>query len=110
MKVFNLFPRPDKKVAFKLSRRFLVPSSSGCYVLSNINETILYVGSSNCLMRRFNEHLDSPDKTAPTPLGRAIWFHWLCYENIKKLEKTWLNSHDIAAGELPYLNKLHSPM
>ena len=110
MKVFNLIPHPDEKIAFQPSHRLLVPSSSGCYVLSNIDETILYVGLSNCLARRFDQHLDSPDKTAQTPLGREIWFHWLRYENLEMLERTWLNSHEVAEGKLPYFNLVRSPM
>ena len=110
MKVSSLDPNPEQKVAFDLNQRLLVPSSSGCYVLSNIYETILYVGLSNCLARRFDQHLDSPDKTAQTPLGRAIWFHWLRYENLEMLERTWLNSHEVAEGKLPYFNSVRSPM
>ncbi len=110
MKVRDLSPQPQCKLPFRGSFYLRVPSQSGCYVLSNFAGTILYIGLSKCLVRRFNQHLESPDKTAPTPLGKAFWFHWLLYENIEKLERTWLNAHEIAEGKLPHLNSHRSPL
>ncbi len=110
MKVSALFPSPQEKIPFKENQRLHVPLQSGCYILSNLDEIILYIGLSHRLSDRFIQHLDTPDKTAPTTLGRAVWFHWLLYANFEKLERTWLNAHEIAEGRLPILNKYHSPI
>ena len=110
MKVSELDPQPSSKIPFRANQYLHVPKQSGCYVLSGIDEVILYIGLSINLMNRLLQHLDTPEKVAPTPLGRAIWFHWLIYENREKLERTWLNSHEIAEGKLPFLNTHHSPM
>lgn len=110
MKVSDLFPQPQEKIPFKANQRTRVPPQSGCYIISNLDETILYVGLSKSLAHRFIQHLDASDKTAPTILGVAVWFHWLLYEDIEKLERTWLNAHEVAEGKLPILNKYRSPV
>lgn len=110
MKVFELAPRPRGKRPFRSNQHLNIPEQSGCYVLSAFDETIIYIGLSNSLSRRFDQHLDNPEKTGPTPLGRAIWFHWLVCKNTEQVERTWLNMHEISEGELPCLNKNHSPL
>ena len=110
MNVSQLVPLPSNRRPFQENQRMRIPSQSGCYVLSNLGETIIYIGLSDCLVRRFTQHLDNNEKTGLTPLGRAIWFHWLVYDNLEQLERTWHNIHEIAEGELPYLNTKHSPL
>jgi hypothetical protein len=55
------------------------------------------------------QHLDTPQKVAPTPLGRATWIYWLDTLDTNKVERTWLNMHLLAEGSLPVLNSLYSP-
>ncbi len=105
MNIIELVPAPSDKVPFMANHRLRVSLQSGCYVLVNLDEKILYIGKSDCLSRRFEQHIDSPDKTAPTTFGRAIWFHWLPHDNTSMLERTWLNAHVVADGCLPVLNK-----
>ena len=110
MKVSQLIPQPPNKRPFRENQHIHIPLQSGCYVLSNLDETIIYIGLSKCLVHRFNQHLDNNEKTGLTPLGRAIWFHWLLWENLEQLERTWLNIHEIAEGKLPCLNTNRSPL
>jgi len=110
MKAIQLVPRPQEKRPFRANQHFYIPEQGGCYVLSTFDETIVYIGLSKNLSRRFDEHLDSPKKTEPTRLGRAVWFHWLICKNLEQVERTWLNAHEISEGELPCLNKHHSPL
>jgi len=110
MKAYDLVPRPQEKRPFRANQRLYIPEQSGCYVLSTLDETIVYIGLSNFLSRRFSEHLDNPEKTGPTPFGKAVWFHWLICKNLEQTERTWLNAHEVDEGKLPYLNKHHSPL
>jgi len=112
MKIEELLPKPDNKVHFKLSFYKNVPKISGCYILTTLENDILYIGLSDNLHNRFQQHLDNPEKTQPTPVGKATWFFYLEYDinNLPKLERTWLNQFEAISGELPLLNKVNSPV
>lgn len=112
MKVNVLLPQPIEKVQFKLSSYKYVPKDCGCYVLTTFDNDILYIGLSDNLLARFKKHLDTLEKTSPTKEGRAVWFYFLKYSanNLTKLERSWLNIYEIEHGELPTLNKVHSPI
>jgi predicted GIY-YIG superfamily endonuclease len=69
----------------------------------------LYVGLAKNLRRRFNQHLDSEQKTATTVLGRAILFWWFETGDTNKVERTWMNIHIQREGALPVLNSAYSP-
>ena len=112
MNVANLHPPPQEKVLFQLSVYRQVPEASGCYVLTSSEGHILYIGKSKNLQRRFEEHLDDPVKTQPTPQGRAVWFHWFLYDalHLNALERGWLNEHAAVEGNLPILNAASPPV
>jgi len=112
MKIEQLSPSLNNKVLFKLSSYKNVPKISGCYVLTTFDNDILYIGLSDNLHRRFQQHLDNPEKTLPTPEGKAIWFFYLEYDDsiLQKLERTWLNQFQTMQGDLPILNKVNSPV
>lgn len=109
MKVEVLVPRPVRRETFKRNRERFVPESSGCYVLSTFDDTVLYIGLSVNLRQRMNNHLDNPQKTGETKLGRAVFFYWLEAPDINKVERTWLNIHIQHEGVLPILNAIYSP-
>jgi hypothetical protein len=109
VKVSELIPEPLKKECFRRNRERFLPNSSGCYVLTTFDGTILYIGLTVAIRRRMVQHLDTPQKVAPTPLGRAIWIYWLDTPDTNKVERTWLNMHLLAEGSLPVLNSLYSP-
>lgn len=112
MKVKELFPLPKDKVLFKLSSFKSVPKETGCYVLTTFDNDILYIGRSDNLFDRFQQHLDNPEKTNPTKEGKTIWFYFTIYDpkNLPKLERTWINQFDAIHGRLPILNKVNSPV
>ncbi len=109
MKTELLVPPPTACVPFRLTHQLKVPSAPGCYVLTTQDNTILYVGLSISLRRRFEDHWDTPEKRALTPLGRAIWFHWIECEDLEKIERSWMSGHLAIDGKLPHLNKIYSP-
>lgn len=90
----------------------MVPKTAGCYILTTFDGAVLYIGLSVDLNRRFQEHLDNPEKINLTPNGKAFWFHFHGYEkeNLNKLERTWINQYCTAHGCLPILNKADSPV
>jgi hypothetical protein len=109
MNIVELFPAPTHRQPFRMSHQKFVPSKPGCYVLTTFAEVVLYVGLAVDLRRRVGEHLESPDKTGETQLGRAVWFHWLETAELNKVERTWLNIHIQHEGHLPTLNSVYSP-
>lgn len=112
MKVEELIPQPKDRVHFNLVSFKLVPKVTGCYVLTTFDNNILYIGLSENLNDRFQQHLDNPEKTNPTKEGKAIWFYFTTYEqnNLPKLERTWLNQFNNRHGRQPILNKINSPV
>lgn len=109
MNIGKLIPPPLLKEAFRLSRERYVTEKSGCYVLTTFSGVILYIGLAKNLRRRMHDHLNNPEKTNETSLGRAILFHWLESSELNKVERTWLNTHLENEGALPPLNKIYSP-
>jgi hypothetical protein len=109
MNISELVPAPTDCEAFLRSREKFVISASGCYVLTTFTNIVLYIGLADSLRRRMNNHLDSPEKTGETELGRAVLFHWIETLDTHKIERTWLNIHIQNEGRLPILNRLYSP-
>jgi hypothetical protein len=109
MKTTALVPLPARQDSFRRSRERFIPSASGCYVLSTLDNDVLYVGLAKNLRRRFNQHLDNEQKTNVTPFGAAIFFHWFETDDINKVERTWMNTHIEKEGTLPLLNSAYSP-
>lgn len=112
MKVKELIPLPQGKVHFKLAHFKFVPKEAGCYILANFDNDVLYIGLSENLFDRFQEHLDNPEKTNPTENGKAYWFYYLRYDskNLERLERSWMNQYENIHGERPILNKISSPI
>ena len=111
MNTSDLNPLPEERRAFNLTQYKYVPIASGCYVLANFQEAILYIGQAVNLRNRFQQHLENPEKTKPTKEGKAFWFYFLKYDgDLNKLERTWLNQYEILHGKKPILNKISSPV
>lgn len=109
MKLTELTPHPTNTEPFRRNRERFIPAAAGCYALTNFEQDVLYIGLTNNLRRRINEHLDNPEKTKLTHKGRATLFHWIETTDVNKVERTWLNTHLLSEGTLPPLNKLYSP-
>jgi hypothetical protein len=110
MNILELIPPPQAYEAFRRNSCIFVPQTRGCYVLTTFLNEVLYIGQAVDLRRRMTEHLDTPEKIRETPVGRAIFFHWLAYEDIGMLERTWMNINIQHEGRLPVLNKVYSPV
>ncbi len=110
MNITALSPSPDQREPFRRNRERFIARTSGCYVLATFEGVVLYIGLSTDLRRRFNEHLDSPEKTGLTEMGRAVFFYWLETSETNKLERTWQNTHVQHDGVLPVLNRVNSPV
>lgn len=112
MRIHELDPLPKDRVHFRLSSFKSVPKEKGCYVITTFETAILYIGLSDNLFKRFQEHLANSEKTSPTKEGKAIWFYFITYDpkNLPKLERTWLNHFVAIHGHLPILNKVNSPI
>ena len=109
MRVDDLIPCPLLQKSFRRNQVRFIPEVSGCYVLTTFEKVILYVGLTNNLRRRINEHLDSSEKKTMTSNGTAVLFFWIEHKEINKIERTWLNMHIQFEGFIPILNKIYSP-
>lgn len=113
MKAEVLLPPPDNRIEFSEQKVKFVPAKAGCYVLTNFFNDIVYIGLATNLNRRIKDHLDNKEKRQITASGIAYWFHYRLVDNVNKLnsiERGWLNQYELNYGELPALNKLHSPL
>jgi excinuclease UvrABC nuclease subunit len=112
MKVSELQPRPLKNILFQRNQYLLVPALSGCYVLANTADAILYIGQTLKINQRFQQHLNSPEKIQPTREGIAWKFWFLEYDSKKLsfLENSWLQEFLQKEGRLPLGNKIQAPL
>lgn len=110
MTIDKLVPAATKRETFKHTSLRFVPEAPGCYVLTTFDNVVLYIGQAVNIRRRMNNHLDDPRKTELTSQGRAFFFYWLEYDDISKLERTWLNVHGEHEPRYPILNSVNSPV
>jgi len=112
MRIESLIPVPKARVHFSLAFYKSVPKESGCYVLTNLDGDILYIGLSVNLFTRFQQHLDNQEKTGPTLGGKSFWFYFMHFDktNLEKLERTWMKQFTGEHGRRPMLNKVDSPI
>ncbi len=111
MRVSDVTPIIEKTVEFEFSKKKKVPSIFGCYIISNFNNEIMYIGKATSLNDRMTSHLESPEKNIKTILGKAYWFSYkTCKNNIEisSLERGWLNQYELNTSSLPIFNKIHA--
>jgi excinuclease UvrABC nuclease subunit len=109
MNISELVPQPSHWETFKRNREAYIPERSGCYVLATFSKFVLYIGLTNNLRHRMNQHLDSSEKIRETKSGRAAFFYWVESQELNVIERTWMNIHIQHEGALPELNKIYSP-
>ena len=109
MNVSELVPQPTQHETFKRNRERYIPDRPGCYALATFSKVVLYIGLTNNLRRRMNEHLDNPEKTCETENGRVVFFFWIESHEVNKIERTWMNIHNLIEGALPLFNNVYSP-
>ena len=112
MNVNELIPKLAFKVQFKISNYVFIPKEAGCYILTTIDKNIIYVGLSDNLFYRFQQHLNNAEKTNPNNEGNVFWFYYKNYDskNLPTLERTWINQFVMNHGKSPVLNKINSPV
>ncbi|MFK7827652.1 MAG: GIY-YIG nuclease family protein [Oligoflexales bacterium] len=99
------------KVKFCRSKSELVEEINGVYALTNFTGTVLYIGKSINIKRRFLEHIDTPSKNSLTYQGRTFWFFYQeCEKDCEtKVERGLLLTSILNSGKLPPLNKIYAP-
>lgn len=95
---------------FRRDRSHQVPAASGRYALATVQGTIVYLGLTTNLRSRMEQHLDGPAKRAVPAHGRAAAFHWRETGDLRAVERSRLNSHQVAARVWPILNKVASAL
>lgn len=113
MKVTELRPTPKDKTKFDFQGIRIVPEDMGCYVLTNFHCDIIYIGLATRLKQRALQHFDTEEKRGITKEGKAFWYFYIQLKDEKTIfrtERGWLNQYELAHGELPPLNKVHSPV
>ena len=112
MKLDDLKPATTHRVQFNLRDRLRVPHVAGCYALATFDGSLLYVGLTGNLQRRFREHLESPKKRSVSSIGRACWFAYLATPSNRthRCERGWLEQHQAAHGIWPAFNSIASPV
>ena len=91
-----IYPQLKKKVLYKLSQNFFVPSAEGVYFIHD-KRGFLYIGESNNLRNRFLQHLQREKNLNLTNLIKFpfgdLSFYWVT-TNTKlealKLQKYWI--------------------
>lgn len=108
MRVTALDAGLSNRIPFRFSESSRVPEESGCYVLSNIYDEVLYVGQSVNLHQRMEQHLADDRMTGLTPLGLASWFSWRLVDSweLRPLETQLLLRFKAVEGARPPLNRI----
>ena len=113
MKATLLTPSLEGRVEFAAGHLNRISPMTGCYVISNFADDILYIGKTVNLQKRFMEHIATPEKSVLTQNGRAYWFHFLKVSSesrLSSIERGWLNQYELEEGCLPVLNKVRAPI
>ena len=108
MLVFKLLSCPELKVKFDYSEQDSAPKQPGCYVITTFDGTILYIGQTNNICNRMEQHLDKKEKTKRTPSGMPYWFYYkLCdVSDLTSSENAWINEYKLNSnGKRPHFNK-----
>ena len=113
MKVQRLSPPPEHRTQFAWSHHVTVPELPGCYALVTYAGEVLYVGLATTSIRsRIETHLDTTSKRKGTKLGVPFWIHYLLRpaEEVRRIERGWINAAILEDGARPPLNLVDSPL
>lgn len=107
MKVTALLAPMSGRVPFRRSELVRAPREPGCYALASIEDDVVYVGQSERLQRRMEQHLDDPRMNAQTPFGLPVWFYYMLLpdERLVQYETQLLVRFKAIEGHLPSLNR-----
>lgn len=113
MRVAQLLPAPDRHTQFAWSHNNCAPDQAGCYVLATFNNDVLYVGlATKSIRNRMANHLDTPEKRKGNDLGVPFWFYYIekPSNEVRSIERGWMNQAILTDGDLPPLNRVYSPL
>lgn len=114
MKITSLKPLPTGRVQFAWSHFKQVPEQPGCYALATFSDDVLYVGlATSSISSRILAHLDNSEKRTGGRLGVPFWCYFLLVHEahaVGTIERGWINQAILEDGEMPCLNKVHSPV
>ena len=107
MKILELCSSMQYRMQFRLSEVVRVPEASGCYVMTNIADDVIYVGESKNLNRRIQQHLCDRRMTGLTSLGLVNWFCFGLWPStdIAVVEEKLLFNYRARHGRWPPLNR-----
>ena len=107
MKVTELDVGLSRVARFQYRSNAGVPTHSGCYVLANVVDDVLYIGRTKNLRQRFLQHLSDPRMTGLTSSGLSHWFYYLDapLSKIQWLEGSLLSRYKFHEVKLPILNR-----
>ena len=111
MFITSLRPAPEGQERFAYPGLHRLPAEPGCYVLTTVDDIIIYIGQSINITKRVAQHFDDSAKKEMTPYGVAFWCHYLriAKKDLNRLELGWLNAHILCEGALPHFNKVGGP-
>jgi excinuclease UvrABC nuclease subunit len=100
MKPRNLTPIPTQALPFDTVSLDFISNRNGCYVFTASNGDILFIGSTNVLKKRLEQHIE---KNQALEISAV---HFLESDEIKQeiVEKDWHNQFQEFAGCLPPMN------
>lgn len=80
--------------------------------MCSFDEQVLYVGLTDDLKRRFDEHVADERKHVVVDDVRVFWFYWIPapLTAIARIERGWQNQYAAQHGRLPPMNKIQSPI
>ncbi len=107
MKISDLVLGFPNRARFELRSCDKVPSASGCYVLANVVDDVLYIGQTSDLSRRIEQHLNDSRMTAQTRYGLAHWFYFVHVPaaELRLTEDRLLSRFKFEETRLPPLNR-----
>lgn len=94
--------------AFDFATAKHLAEESGCYVLTNAADEVIYIGQAVSLRSRVLQHLTNGRQRELTVLGRASLLSVLYIKKPMTLnahERGWLNQVALADGVFPPLNR-----
>ena len=98
----------QSRVAFSRRSIAFMPPNAGCYCFANIYDDVLYIGRTDNLRRRLEQHLDDSRMTSRTSLGLVSWFYYieLPERDLCVTEQRLVSDYKFREGSLPPLNRM----
>jgi excinuclease UvrABC nuclease subunit len=100
MKPHNLTPIPTHNLAFDTESLGFIQNKNGCYIFTASNGDIVFIGSTNVLKQRIEQHIENNHVFEIS----AVHFLEIDAVNQASIEKDWLNQFQEVTGSLLPMN------